>query len=98
MPITLAFTPGLAVAGAVAMAVPIVIHLLSRFRRKREPWGAMRFLMEAYRKHRRRLQIEQLLLLAVRCLLLLTLGLALAGPVLSGCAGQLAGGLDASGR
>ncbi len=97
-PITLAFTSGLAIAGAAAMGVPILIHLLSRFRRKREPWGAMRFLMEAFRKHRRRLQLEQIILLAVRCLLLLTLGLALAGPVLSGCAGRLAGGMDASGR
>lgn len=98
LPITLAFTTGLAVAGAAAMAVPIAIHLLSRFRRKREPWGAMRFLVEAFRKHRRRLQLEQIILLAVRCLLLLTLGLALAGPVLGGCAGRWAGGLDASGR
>jgi hypothetical protein len=97
-PITLAFTSGLAIAGAAAMGVPIIIHLFSRFRRKREPWGAMRFLMEAFRKHRRRLQLEQLLLLAVRCLLLLALGFALAGPVLTGCAGQVAGGLDASGR
>lgn len=74
--------PALAAAGAAAVAVPVAIHLLWRYRRRPEPWGAMRFLMEAYRRHRSRLRFEQLLLLAVRCLIVLLLGLALAGPVL----------------
>ena len=98
LPPTLALTTGLALAGAAAMGVPIVIHLLSRFRRTPQRWGAMRFLLEAFRKHRRRLRLEQLVLLVVRCLILGVLGLALAGPVLGGCAGRLASGLDASGR
>jgi len=71
--------------GAAAVSIPILIHLMSRFRRKPEVWGAMRFLVEAYRKQRRRLQVEKLLLLLVRCLLVLVLGLALAGPMLGGC-------------
>lgn len=91
-------TTGLAVAGVAAMSVPIIIHLLTRYRRRPELWGAMRFLMEAYRKHRTRLQVEQLLLLAVRCLILGVLGLALAGPMLSGCAGSALGTLAGTGR
>ena len=67
------------------MSIPIIIHLMSRFKRKPEAWGAMRFLIEAYRKQRKRLQIEKLLLLLVRCMVVLLAGLALAGPVLSGC-------------
>ena len=67
-------TIGLAIAGAASVIVPILIHLLSRQRRRPVRWGAMRFLIEALRKHRRRLQLEQLLLLAVRCLILLVLG------------------------
>ncbi|HBS28811.1 MAG TPA: hypothetical protein DEB06_05030, partial [Phycisphaerales bacterium] len=55
----------------------------------------MKFLLEAYRKHRRRLQLEEWLLLLVRCLVVLLLGLALAGPLLSGCARSL--GVDATG-
>lgn len=73
---------GLALAGVIAVAVPILIHLLSRRRRKPIEWAAMRFLLEAFRRHRRRLRIEQLLLLATRCLIVLLLGLALARPLL----------------
>jgi hypothetical protein len=75
-------TMGLAIAGAVSIAVPILIHLLSRQRRRPIKWAAMRFLLEALRKHRRRLQLEQILLLAVRCLILALLGAALARPFL----------------
>lgn len=82
--------PGLAVAGAAAVSIPILIHILSRRPRKPEPWGAMRFLLAAYRKHRMRTRLEQLLLLAVRCLVVLLLGLALAGPIGS-AVGALAG-------
>ena len=62
-------TGGLALAGLAATAIPIIIFLLWRQRRTPVPWAAMRFLLEAFRKHRRRLQVEQLLLLAVRCLI-----------------------------
>ncbi len=75
-------TTGLALAGLAAMAIPIIIHLLFRQRRKPVEWAAMRFLLEAFKKHRRRLQLEQLLLLAVRCLILGLLGFALARPLL----------------
>lgn len=75
-------TAGLAIAGVAAMAVPIIIHFLFRQRRKPVQWAAMRFLMDAFRRHRRRLRLEQLLLLAVRCLVLGLLGFALARPLL----------------
>ena len=72
----------LALAGCLAIAIPILIHLLWRQRRKPIEWAAMRFLLEAYRRHRRRLRAEQLLLLLVRCLILALLGFALARPLL----------------
>lgn len=62
---------------ASAIAIPIAIHLLLRQRRKPIAWAAMRFLLEAYRKHRRILTIQQWLLLACRCLILLFLALGL---------------------
>ena len=86
--------PALAAAGIGAVAIPIAIHLLSRLRTRNEPWAAMRFLLEAYRRHRRRLRFEQLLLLLVRCLVVAIAGLALAGPLLTGCVGGWAGGLS----
>jgi len=77
--------PAIAAVGAAAVSIPIIIHLMSRIRRRPEPWGAMRFLLEAYRKQKKKLQLEQWLLLLTRCLLVLFAGLALAGPMFSGC-------------
>ena len=82
-------SPGLAIAGAALVGIPIAIHLLWRMHRQPQPWAAMRFLAEAYRRHRSRMRLEQFLLLLVRCLILFTLGLALAGPMLSGCSNRL---------
>lgn len=74
--------PAILVAGILAAAIPILIHLL--FRRRRPPiaWAAMELLLEAYRRQQRRLRLEQLLLLACRCLIFGLAGLALARPVL----------------
>ncbi len=86
-------TIGLLVAGATSVSVPILIHLLSRHRRRPIEWAAMRFLIEALRKYRWRVQMEQLLLLAVRCLILLVLGAALARPILNAAGIGSTGGL-----
>lgn len=90
--------PALAWAGVALVSVPVAIHLLSRWRRKPEPWGAMRFLLEAYRKQKQRMRFEQWLLLMLRCLIVVTLGLALARPMMIGALGNLLGGLDSRGR
>lgn len=67
--------PGfLAVAGALISA-PIIIHLINRMRFKRIRWAAMEFLLKAQKRNRRRLIIEQLILLALRCLLVALVGL-----------------------
>src|SRR6478735_3057446 len=76
-------TWGFVAAGALAMAIPIIIHILNRRRFKTITWAAMEFLLRAMRKNRRRLRFEQWLLLATRCLLVLLLGMALARPL--GC-------------
>src|SRR5436305_2515830 len=67
----------LAVA-AGAVAVPVVIHLLNRRRFRVVTWAAMRFLLAAQRRNARRMRLEQLLLLAVRCGLVLLVVLAMA--------------------
>jgi len=91
-------SPALALAGVIAVSAPVAIHLLSRWRRRPEPWGAMRFLLEAYRKQKRRMRLEQWLLLLMRCLIVLMLGMALARPRLVGALGGWLGGLDTQGR
>ncbi|MEM6334751.1 MAG: BatA domain-containing protein, partial [Planctomycetota bacterium] len=73
--------PWVAGLGLAAIALPIAIHLLTRLRKRRRAWAAMRLLEEAFRRQRARLRMERWLLLAVRCLLVAVLGLALGGPV-----------------
>ena len=74
--------PGLAWAAAAAVAVPVLIHLLLRRRRKPVEWAAMDLLREAIRRTERRRRVERLLLLAVRCLLVACAGFAIAEPLL----------------
>ena len=74
------FAPAFAVAGALLIGVPILIHLLNRQRFKVVDWAAMEFLLRAMRKNRKRMKVEQWLLLATRCLVVLLVGLALARP------------------
>lgn len=75
--------PGLAAAGAVLAAVPILIHLISRRQFVRQPWAAMAFLKRAHRHTRRRMRLERLLLLALRTTAVVLMGLAVARPLLS---------------
>ena len=86
---------GILAAGLAAVSLPILIHLLMRRRRKPVMWGAMRFVLEAYQKTRRRLLLEQWLLLAARCLLVALIAVALGRPLLGGALGL---GSDSGGR
>ncbi len=82
----------LLVAGAALVSVPIIIHLLNRRKHKVVDWAAMDFLMEADRLNRRRVRIEDLILLLLRCLVIFLIGLTLARPFLSRAGGFLFGG------
>lgn len=71
-------TPAMFYAGFVCAAIPIVIHIISRRRFRRVRWAATQFLFEANRRNRRRIRIEELILLALRCLAMLLIGMVLA--------------------
>ena len=60
--------------------IPVLIHLLNRQRFVRVDFAAMEFLRRALRRTRRRLFLEDLLLLLLRTLAVLLLILALARP------------------
>ncbi len=68
-PLFAVFSPALA-AGAVvaAVGVPLLVHLLFRKRYQVVPWAAIRFLLVAERRHKRR--IDQWLLLVLRAVTL----------------------------
>lgn len=65
-------------------AVPIVIHLLNRRRFQRVPWAAMEFLLAAMKRNRKRLRMEQWLVLLLRTLAVMFLVLLVTRPQLSG--------------
>ncbi len=68
------------VAGVAAASLPLIIHLLNRQRHKPLPWAAMRFVLAAYKKTRRRVELENLILLLLRTGAVALLALALARP------------------
>ena len=63
-----------AIAGLIAAAGPVIIHLLNRRRYRVVPWAAMDFLREALQRNRRILTLRDLLLLALRTLAVLLVG------------------------
>ncbi len=69
--------PAIFWTGLAAVSVPILIHLLNRRRFRIKDWAAMQFLLESIRRNRRRLRIEELILLAVRCCILLLAAMAI---------------------
>lgn len=70
--------------GALAFCIPLVLHILNRSRYKRIEWGAMHLLESVVKVNHKRFQIEQLLLLLVRCTIPALLAFTLAKPVLTG--------------
>lgn len=78
------FLNGILAIGAAAAAIPLLIHLLNRSRFRTVPWGAMHLLESVIRTNNRRIRLEQLLLLLVRCAIPAVLAVCLARPVLTG--------------
>ena len=76
-------------AGLSAVSIPIIIHLLNRRKFERVVWAAMRFVRLSVEKNQRRIKVEDMLLLILRCLLLALLALALARPVLRAAVGAM---------
>lgn len=78
----MAFLNPILLFGAAAISVPIIIHLMNRRKFQKVTWAAMRFLRASVTRNRKRLRIEDLLLLALRCLLILLIALAASRPAL----------------
>ena len=69
--------------GLGGLALPILAHLLSKKKFDVVEWGAMQFL-ELRKNARRRIRLEELLLMALRMGLIALLAIALARPWVSG--------------
>ncbi len=88
-------TPLLFWAGLIGVALPILIHLLNKRRFRRVDWAAMDFLLQAQKINKRRVKLEDFILLLLRCLIMAFLGMLLARPFFTSDAG---GGLFKSAR
>ena len=81
---TFDFINPLMLIGLAGLSLPILAHLISKKKYDIVHWGAMQFL-ELGRNARRRLRLEELLLLLVRMGLVALLVVALARPRVAGC-------------
>ncbi|MDH4409787.1 MAG: BatA domain-containing protein [Verrucomicrobiales bacterium] len=68
--------------GATAIAVPILLHLRRRPPKEHVEFGSLMFLEKTPERVTRRTQLEQLFLLALRCLAILLLAFAFGRPFL----------------
>ncbi len=82
------FAKPFAIAGIIAAAGPILIHLLNRRRFRVVDWAAMDFLREALQRNRKILQMRDLILLVLRVLCVLLIGFALARPFFATATGE----------
>jgi hypothetical protein len=73
-----ALHPALLAFGALLVSVPILIHLFNRRQFTRVEWAALDLLRQAIRKSRRRVRLEELLILILRALAVLALALLMA--------------------
>lgn len=69
-------------AGLAAAALPLILHLLRKRSAGRIMWGAWMFLYDSVRLKRRKLMVEDILLLVIRTLLLVFAVMAFSRPFL----------------
>src|SRR5688572_18652581 len=85
------FLAPIMLVGAAAVTIPLGLHFFYRARYRPLPWAPMKFLKEAIEQTSRRLKFQEWILLALRCLAIILLALALARPGLPSAA---SGGAD----
>ncbi len=79
-------------AALPAAALPIIIHLINRYRHRTMPWAAMMFLIDAKRMTHGMARLRHILILAMRVLAIAGLVFAVSRPLASGLLGQTVGG------
>lgn len=76
----MAFLSPIFLLGALAAAVPVLVHLVRRTRARRIPFASLMFLRRIEQKTIRKRKLRNLMLLAMRCAALLILALAFSRP------------------
>ncbi len=88
------FLQPLLLLGLPLAALPVIIHLIHLYRRRRVKWAAMIFLHAAQRMNKGLSRLRQVLILALRVLALLTLIFMVARPLAGGWLGLTGGAPD----
>lgn len=70
------------IAGAIGVLVPLVLHLIQTSRTVKLPFSTIRFLQLAQKQSASRIRMQNILLWLLRTLMLVTLALAFAMPLL----------------
>ncbi len=78
----MSFLSPIMLIGLLAAGLPVLIHLLRRRTAGRVLWGAWMFLYDSMKRKRRKLMIEDVLLLVLRTLLVISAVLAFSRPFL----------------
>jgi hypothetical protein len=76
----MSFLAPLFLLGAVAVAAPIIFHLIRRTSREKMPFSSLMFLEQTPPRMTRQNRLENIFLLILRCLILLLLALGFARP------------------
>lgn len=80
----MAFVNQLMLWGMLAVAVPIAVHLIQRRKARRIPFPAIEFILRSRKAVAKRFRLKQILLLALRCLLVAAIAGAAARPLFAG--------------
>ncbi|MCS6860917.1 MAG: BatA domain-containing protein [Abditibacteriales bacterium] len=86
----MSFAYPLYLLGTLAVALPVLIHLLVKQKRRAMPFSTLRFLRQAQWQRQGRRRLREWLLLLLRVLVCLLIAFALARPVLRHAPGFLA--------
>ena len=79
-------------AGTATFAIPVVIHLIFRMRKRRVVFSSLKFLQQSVLKESKKLKLRELILLLLRCLACILIALAFARPFRPDSALALGGG------
>jgi hypothetical protein len=82
----LSFLNSVFLAGLVAGAIPVIIHLLNRRRIRRVLFSSLEFLDEVSRRRMRKINLRRIIILVLRTLAVLLLVMAFARPTLRNAA------------
>ena len=69
--------------GGILLAIPIILHFLMQPKPKLMTFPALKFIQKKQIKNRRQMRVRHIVLLLLRCLLILAIAAALAGPTVA---------------